>query len=98
MNGSRTNLAELNKRVASRAGVEGPVIGVVSQSYAASLPALPSISLEDNSSEQDGGSCSSLRSVSLVTGRVREEKIPVQSKFEKSECTCSSLFWFVLFL
>ncbi len=97
INGSRINLAQINKPVASLTGMEGPLIGAGSQSYAAGLPMLPSISLEDNSSEQEGGSYSSHRPASLVTGRSREEKIPVQSKFEESQNTRSSLLCFALF-
>ena len=79
------------------AGLEGPLFGVLPQSYTAErLPlVLPGESLEDNSSEQVRRCSSSHQATSLVTGRSRDEKIPVQSKFEESEFSCLNLLCLV---
>lgn len=80
----------------SSSGINGSMI-VVTSSYA-SHPALPSTSLEENTAELDGDSPSSHQhAASLLTGRSRGKKTPVQSKCKKSANTYWSLFFvFVL--
>lgn len=100
INGSGTNREKVNRLVSSPTRMEGPgpLIGVVPPLFAESLPALPSTSLEDNTSEQDGGSPSSQqRAASLVTGR-SWQKTPVHRKCLKTSVnTCRSLLCFDFF-
>lgn len=83
IDGSGTNFGKANTFVPSPAGMEGPgpSIGAVPPSYVVSLPAMPSTSLEDDTSGLDGGSHSShRRAASFVTGHSRQDKTPVLSK------------------
>lgn len=73
----KNTTATLENSAASPVTTEGLFLGAPPSSYATSLPSLPDTSLED-------GACSTLRQQQvedLVTGRSRDVKTPVHSKF-----------------